>query len=131
MLCPKVLKLYTSSKPLLSLQCMKKDIPKMAKMNITRKSSKQMLNKAGRDMANAKSSVLIPFAPFTRRSTRPTFATRTTRRRVGDTKYFSIISLSTSPESSYTINLLVTCHLFLSPFSLLFFTTSYIRNSLE
>lgn len=48
-------------------------------------------------MANAKSNVLIPFAPFTSRSTRPTFATLTTLSRVGDTKYFSIISLSTKP----------------------------------
>lgn len=56
-----------------------------------------MLNKAGRDMANAKSNVRIPFAPLTKRRTRPTLATRTTRSNVGDTKYFSIISLRTRP----------------------------------
>lgn len=97
MLCPNVLKLYTSSSPLLSLTCMKNDIPNMAKMNITRKRSRQILNKAGRDMAKAKSSVRIPLAPFTKRNTRPTLATRTTRSNVGDTKYFSMISLSTRP----------------------------------
>lgn len=72
----------------------------MAKINITKNSSKQILNKAGNDMANAKSSVRIPFAPLTRRSTRPTLATRTTRKRVGDTKYFSIKSLRTKPRVS-------------------------------
>lgn len=72
-------------------------MPNMAKMNITKKSSRQMLNRAGNDMANANSRVRIPLAPFTRRSTRPTLATRTTRRSVGDTKYFSMISLNTRP----------------------------------
>lgn len=76
---------------------MKKDIPKIAKMNITKNNKRQMLKRAGSDMAKAKRSVLIPFAPFTRRSTRPTFATRTTLNSVGETKYFSIKSLSTKP----------------------------------
>ena len=66
-------------------------------MNITRNSNRQILNKAGRDMAKAKSNVRIPFAPLTNRRTRPTLATRTTRSNVGDTKYFSIISLRTRP----------------------------------
>lgn len=56
-----------------------------------------MLNSAGSDMARANRSVLIPFAPLTRRNTRPTLATRTTRSSVGDTKYLEIKSLSTRP----------------------------------
>lgn len=70
----------------------------MAKINMTKKSSRQILNKAGNDMANANNNVLIPFAPLTRRKTRPTLATRTTRNNVGDTKYFSIKSLKTKPK---------------------------------
>lgn len=60
-----------------------------------------MLNKAGKDMANANRSVRIPLAPLTKRNTRPTFATRTTRSNVGDTKYFSMMSLSTRPIKIY------------------------------
>lgn len=57
-----------------------------------------MLNSAGNDMAKANNRVRIPRAPFTRRSTRPTLTTRTTRSRVGDTKYFSMRSFKTTPE---------------------------------
>lgn len=81
----------------------------MAKMNITKNSSKQMLKSAGNDMANAKSRVLIPLAPFTKRNTRPTFATRTTLNKVGETKYFSIRSLKTSPKINKIIVQLHKC----------------------
>lgn len=97
MLWGNVLKLYTSSKPLLSLTCIKNDMPNMAKINITRNSSRHILNKAGSDIAKANSSVRIPLAPLTKRKTRPTLATRTTRNNVGDTKYFSMNSLSARP----------------------------------
>lgn len=65
---------------------------------MTRNSSRQILNSAGNDIAKANNNVLMPFAPFTRRNTRPTLATLTTRSNVGDTKYFSIMSLNTRPE---------------------------------
>lgn len=100
MLCTNVLKLYTSSSPPLSFTCMKNDIPKIAKINITRNNSKHMLKRAGSDMAKAKSNVLMPLAPLTSRSTLPTLATLTTLSRVGDTKYFSIISLNTKPKTN-------------------------------
>lgn len=66
-------------------------------MNMTKNNSKQILKRAGSDIAKAKSRVRIPLAPFTRRSTLPTFATLTTLNRVGETKYFSIMSLNTKP----------------------------------
>lgn len=62
-----------------------------------------MLNKAGNDMANANSNVRIPLAPLTKRRTRPTLATLTTRSSVGDTKYFSMMSLSTRPRCDLVI----------------------------
>ena len=94
---PKVSKLKTLSSPAVCLTFIKKDMPKMANINMIKNRRRQMLNSAGIDMAKANKSVLIPRAPFTKRRTRPIFATRTTRSKVGDTKYFSIKSLNTMP----------------------------------
>lgn len=68
---------------------------------MTKNSKRHILNRAGSDMARANNSVRIPFAPFTNRSTLPTLATLTTRNSVGETKYFSIKSLSTSPKNKF------------------------------
>jgi len=65
---------------------------------MTKNNNKQILNKAGNDIAKANNKVLIPRAPLTRRKTLPTLTTRTTRKRVGETRYAAIKSFKRTPK---------------------------------
>jgi hypothetical protein len=58
-------------------------MPNIAYINMTRKSRSPIFTSAGKEMARANKSVLMPLAPFTNLNTLPTRMTRTTLKTVG------------------------------------------------
>lgn len=93
-----VSKLNKSSIPAVCLTCIKKFMPKIAKINMTKNRRSPILNNAGIETASENSRVRIPLADLTSRKIRPTLKIRTTRSSVGETKYFLMISARNRPE---------------------------------
>uniref|UniRef100_A0A3B4CQ86 Uncharacterized protein n=1 Tax=Pygocentrus nattereri TaxID=42514 RepID=A0A3B4CQ86_PYGNA len=88
-------------------------------INMTRKRRSPMLKRAGRDIIKANKSVRIPLAPLMRRRMRPIRASRMTRNKVGETKYFSITSERNIPENGRHVYVFFTAHILSKEFTLM------------